>query len=1179
MAKLGINTGSAPNDGTGDTLLAAALKINQNFDEIYTTFGDGTNISGSVPYTPIAGFATYASLAGVSSYSTLSGVSTYSTLSGVSSYSNRSGVSTYSTIAGVSTTSAYAVTSGLSTLSQGLTGTPNINVGIATAASLNVSSNATVAGILTVGSSSIVLNGSNSRINVGTGVTIDGSTGIISARSFFANGLNVGVITANTIIYEGSVLQTYWNLNASGLSTSSNVGIGLTLPTSKLTVSGDARFTGVVTASSFSGSGSALSGVLKNVVEDTSPELGGDIDLNNKTIFGTGGINFTGVTTSSDGYVSGTINSFDYNILYATWGPLTTENFRIRTFNNVGTNIPGVEFATSREASEIYVRQYSFGQNLFGIVENQVTLLNNQGNTIINNNIGIGNTLPTSKLSVTGDGVFTGIVTATSFKGSSQVGLSSAGVYLGFATQFNFVGTGITLTTDYNGATGIATLTFSGVSGDLALGGSYWKSTTIGIHTLSNVGVGTTNPTSKFTVVGNSLFNGITTFAGITTVTGSTLFTKQINVSGISTLGNASATTLNVAGVSNFSNYVSVAGTASFKIDTGSGVEFKNASGGALVKITADGGTTAPRVNINSAYLQGNSSGDLDVWVPSNAEFITLVNSIEKFRVSGFGVTVTGTTFTDQLSVSENVNVSGILTATQIDGTIIGSIDNAVNLTGGTANASSLNVSGIATISAGRIQVNASSNIRIGNLPAGSGSGRNIAIGDQVLASLSGGSGRNIGIGELSYYDTTTGQYNIGVGERSGQKVSTGSYNVILGAYDGNSGNLDIRTSSRNVVIADGEGNIRQYINSSGNVGIKTTVVTEALTVAGVVSATSFYGTLNAGQLTGALPAIDGSALIGVVGSGSGVIIEDDATPVGTAGTINFGSNLSVSFADGTATVTGSGLATYANVSGIATYATTAGFATASNTSTYSTSSGVSTTSGTAGYASTAGISSAVSGTININTTGIITASSFSGSASGLTNIPSGQLTGALPAIDGSALLNVTAAGTGVAIHDDQVNVGSATTIDFGPGLDVTFSAGVATVTASGGSLQSRTTVTGVTTSIADDTIGNIDISGFKSYALLKVGLSTAGWLRLYTDSASRANDISRSIGEDPAPGSGVIAEVITTGISTTQIISPFVMGGNLDNPVDTTIYAAITNLSGSTQAITANLTILQLEA
>ena len=35
MAKLGINTGSGPNDGTGDNLRLGGSKINSNFDEIY----------------------------------------------------------------------------------------------------------------------------------------------------------------------------------------------------------------------------------------------------------------------------------------------------------------------------------------------------------------------------------------------------------------------------------------------------------------------------------------------------------------------------------------------------------------------------------------------------------------------------------------------------------------------------------------------------------------------------------------------------------------------------------------------------------------------------------------------------------------------------------------------------------------------------------------------------------------------------------------------------------------------------------------------------------------------------------------------------------------------------------------------------------------------------------------
>jgi hypothetical protein len=171
----------------------------------------------------------------------------------------------------------------------------------------------------------------------------------------------------------------------------------------------------------------------------------------------------------------------------------------------------------------------------------------------------------------------------------------------------------------------------------------------------------------------------------------------------------------------------------------------------------------------------------------------------------------------------------------------------------------------------------------------------------------------------------------------------------------------------------------------------------------------------------------------------------------------------------------------------------------------------------------------------------------------------------------------VTVTGT---TFTNQLSVSGVSTLGIVTAGNI-YSTGIVTATSFSGSntLKERSIATGITTEIANNGIGNTDITGFKSYALMRVGLSTAGWLRLYTDSASRANDVSRSVGEDPAPGSGVIAEVVTTGISTTQIISPFVMGGNLDNPADTTIYASIQNLSGSTQAITANLTILQLEA
>jgi len=45
MAKQTINIGSAPNDGQGSTIRAGGDLINDNFNEIYTAFGDGTNLS------------------------------------------------------------------------------------------------------------------------------------------------------------------------------------------------------------------------------------------------------------------------------------------------------------------------------------------------------------------------------------------------------------------------------------------------------------------------------------------------------------------------------------------------------------------------------------------------------------------------------------------------------------------------------------------------------------------------------------------------------------------------------------------------------------------------------------------------------------------------------------------------------------------------------------------------------------------------------------------------------------------------------------------------------------------------------------------------------------------------------------------------------------------------------
>ena len=55
MSRVGINTGNNPNDGQGDSLREAMGKINNNFIEIYNTFGNGTDIES---YSNISGVST-----------------------------------------------------------------------------------------------------------------------------------------------------------------------------------------------------------------------------------------------------------------------------------------------------------------------------------------------------------------------------------------------------------------------------------------------------------------------------------------------------------------------------------------------------------------------------------------------------------------------------------------------------------------------------------------------------------------------------------------------------------------------------------------------------------------------------------------------------------------------------------------------------------------------------------------------------------------------------------------------------------------------------------------------------------------------------------------------------------------------------------------------------------------
>jgi hypothetical protein len=131
----------------------------------------------------------------------------------------------------------------------------------------------------------------------------------------------------------------------------------------------------------------------------------------------------------------------------------------------------------------------------------------------------------------------------------------------------------------------------------------------------------------------------------------------------------------------------------------------------------------------------------------------------------------------------------------------------------------------------------------------------NSAFGTSALWSNTTGN-YNAGFGAEALYNNTLGIYNTAIGGKAGKDINdttgtlgnntfigyntgrgitTGYNNTILGA------NVTGLTSSlsNNIILADGAGNRRINIDSSGNVGIGTTSPNQTLTVAGTVRLTS----------------------------------------------------------------------------------------------------------------------------------------------------------------------------------------------------------------------------------------------------------------------------------------------------------------------------------------------------
>ena len=206
----------------------------------------------------------------------------------------------------------------------------------------------------------------------------------------------------------------------------------------------------------------------------------------------------------------------------------------------------------------------------------------------------------------------------------------------------------------------------------------------------------------------------------------------------------------------------------------------------------------------------------------------------------------TGTT-----TASTAVGTSALqLNSTGANGTAIGYTALAANTTGSSNTAVgafslSTNNIGFQNTAVGKdslkVSVSGNQNTAFGNntLIANTTGSSNAANGFGALAGNTTGI-QNSGFGNSALNGVTTGQNNIGIGFQAGSGITTTSYNVVIGSY------TTAIATSNNIMLADGQGNLRVSIDSTGKAtftgnGVKLPSFTKAtVPSAATVGASTF---------------------------------------------------------------------------------------------------------------------------------------------------------------------------------------------------------------------------------------------------------------------------------------------------------------------------------------------------
>ena len=867
MAKLGINTGTTANDGTGDTLREAGGKINTNFDEIYSSLGDGTNIFSGIVTSIVGG-----------DFVSVSSPTGEVTITGLANTENINSESLV--VVGVST---LGVVTSTESMGIGTIYTPRVECSGAVIGGTLVGDGSQITGLATterVSSVSLVVSGI-STLGIVTGVPSIQSTEVY-ATNLYGDGANINNIQYSAVAglatdatfagySETSGIATY--ASSSGVSTFSGLsGIATFATTAGLatdaTFAGFAEISGISTLSTHS--------ITAGISSFTGSWVIGAGGTSNYTFTGNG---FTGIETNPILYLTrGQVYRFTNQLGVHPFQIQETPNGSVGSAYTIGITNNGVVngdliFDVHFDAPKHLYYQCTAHNVMGGVIE----ILNNyvdfaeysdvSGIATYATNSGIATYATTAGLAT--DATFAGYSVVSGF--STTSGLSTISTYAetaGISTNSTF--------SSYSPLAGIATYaTTAGLATDATfagyseIAGIATYSTTSGIATYATISGISTVATNAQGLTGipdieigkldvdcieaNELITtGISTL-GI--VTGATYYGDGTNITGVVPVRSVQVfQNLEILGVSTLGIVTSVQSLSSDQIyATNIDATTVSGDGSGLTNVTASKsvGLKLDDVVVGSGFTTIDFRYEGEIEAQFSGTGTTAIYTVT-------GLAATANTRTDSLVVA-GVSTLGIVTGV----TSIEAVDIYTN-----------------SITASQISGNSdSSDSVLAVTDTTSTTGRRVSFINDADTGVS--NHETVNVGDLIWTPST--------GNLSGVTTYTGQSVIVTG-------NVDATTYTGQDITATGNVTANSFIGDGSNLtGVQAGVGTaDSINTTGIITATAFLG--------------DGSGLTGVIGSGSGTIIEDGGTVVGTAGTIDFGDHLSVStLANGRVTISGIG--------------------------------------------------------------------------------------------------------------------------------------------------------------------------------------------------------------------------------------------------------------------------------